>query len=64
MLIQAAAERWQVAPDTCRVERSMVFGPDGRKASFGQLAEAAGKLAPPDPKTVVLKPEDKFARCR
>ncbi len=61
MLIQAAADQWQVAPDTCRAERSMVFGPDGRKARFGQLAQAAGKLPPPDPKAVVLKPQDEFA---
>src|ERR1700679_1569822 len=37
----------------------MVYGPDGKKASYGELAEAASKLPVPDPKTIALKdPKD------
>lgn len=65
MLIAAAAQSWNVDPQTCRAENSYVIHtPTGRRASYGSLAEAASKIAPPtdiplkDPKdfTLVGKP--------
>lgn len=60
MLIQAAANRWQVGADLCRAERGMVLGPGDLKATFGQLAAAAGRLPPPDPGSIQLKPQNEF----
>jgi isoquinoline 1-oxidoreductase subunit beta len=60
MLIQAAANRWRVDAELCRAERGMVFGPRGLKATFGQLAAAAGHLPPPDPDSIQLKPQSEF----
>src|SRR5262245_991766 len=56
MLIRAGAARWKVAPATCHAANGMVIhGKD--QLSYGKLAEAAMKLAPP--KTVKLKdPKD------
>ncbi|MDP9109034.1 MAG: xanthine dehydrogenase family protein molybdopterin-binding subunit [Pseudomonadota bacterium] len=57
MLISAAATKWKVDPATLTVDNGRVIGPNGRKATFGSLAEAASKL--PVPKDVVLKdPKD------
>jgi isoquinoline 1-oxidoreductase beta subunit len=65
MLIAAAAQSWNVDPQTCRAEKSYVIHtPTGRRASYGSLAETASKIAPPkdvplkDPKdfTLVGKP--------
>lgn len=53
MLIQAAASQWKVTPADCRAQKGFVLGPGGKKASFGQLAEAASKL--PLPEKVALK---------
>lgn len=60
MLIDAAAREWQVGSDSCRAERSFIYGPGGRKASYGQLAAAAGKLPVPDPAAIRLKPRSEF----
>ena len=57
MLVTAAANEWKVDASQCRAENGEVFGPGGRKATYGHLAEAAAKL--PVPKDVVLKdPKD------
>ncbi len=57
MLISAAANQWKVDPAACRAENGMVFGPAGKKATYGQLAQAASTL--PVPTNVVLKdPKD------
>lgn len=53
MLVAAAAEQWKLAPSQLTTSKGMVLGPDGRKASYGSLAEAAMKQ--PVPATVVLK---------
>ena len=53
MLVQAAASQWKVKPADCRADKGYMLGPGGKKASFGQLAEAAGKL--PLPEKVALK---------
>jgi isoquinoline 1-oxidoreductase beta subunit len=57
MLVQAAADQWKAKPAECRAEKGFVIGPGGKRASYGQLAEAAGKL--PVPEKVALKdPKD------
>ncbi len=57
MLVNAAADKWQVSADKLRVADGKVIGPGGRKATYGELADAASKL--PVPKDVVLKdPKD------
>ncbi len=53
MLVAAAAQRWNVDASACRAEDGTVQGPGGRRASYGELAEAASKLAVP--KDVKLK---------
>jgi isoquinoline 1-oxidoreductase beta subunit len=58
MLIAAAAERWQVAPEACTTSRGVVIGPAGRRASYGALADAAMKQ--PVPATVKLKDAKDF----
>ena len=57
MLISAAATRWNVDASTLRAENGVVIGANGKKATYGSLAEAASKL--PVPEKVVLKdPKD------
>ncbi|HET9624368.1 MAG TPA: xanthine dehydrogenase family protein molybdopterin-binding subunit [Kofleriaceae bacterium] len=56
MLVRAAAARWKVAPSACHAANGFVVH-GKQQLSYGQLAEAAMKLAPP--KTVKLKdPKD------
>jgi isoquinoline 1-oxidoreductase beta subunit len=54
MLVQAAAARFGVEPSAVRTENGMAIA-GNRRARYGELADAAGKLAPPDPKSVALK---------
>jgi isoquinoline 1-oxidoreductase beta subunit len=51
MLISAAAERWSVPTEDCKAEDAyIVHSFTGRKASYGELADAASKFAvPQDP---------------
>lgn len=58
MLIAAAAQNWNVDPQSLRAEKSFVIhAASGRRASYGSLADAAAKLEPP--KDVPLKdPKD------
>src|SRR5450432_425880 len=58
MLMQAAADQWKVKAGDVRAEKGFVLGPGGRKLSYGQLAEAAGKL--PVPEHVALKDAKSF----
>lgn len=58
MLLGAAAARWKVAPDKCRTEQSVVYGPAGQKASYGELAADAARQ--PVPATVRLKDPSEF----
>jgi isoquinoline 1-oxidoreductase beta subunit len=54
MLVQAAADRWQVPVAECKAKLGAVLHqPTGRSLRYGALAEAAGKL--PVPKSVALK---------
>lgn len=57
MLLAAAAARWNVKAASLTTQSGMVLGPAGRKASYGELAEAA--MALPVPEKVTLKdPKD------
>ncbi|MBL8276028.1 MAG: xanthine dehydrogenase family protein molybdopterin-binding subunit [Pelomonas sp.] len=58
MLIAAAAARWQLDPAQLRTESGAVIAPDSRRASYGELAEAA--MAMPVPATVTLKDPKTF----
>lgn len=49
MLIQCAAERWGVAVEECTTALSYVHhGASGQSLSYGELADAAAKLQPPE----------------
>ncbi|MFN2099730.1 molybdopterin cofactor-binding domain-containing protein [Altererythrobacter sp. MF3-039] len=48
MLAEAAAERWDVAPEECVVSAGFVTHGE-RRASFGELVSEAALLDPPDP---------------
>lgn len=57
MLLAAAATQWNVDVKTLRTQAGMVLGPNGRKAGYGELAEAA--MRQPVPEKVSLKnPKD------
>src|SRR5882757_3703075 len=69
MLVQAAAQQWQVEPASCTTSNGEVTHKEsGRKLSYGALATAAGSQTPPkdaplkDPKDFVLigKPLKRF----
>jgi isoquinoline 1-oxidoreductase beta subunit len=56
LLVQAAAQRWNVPVAECRAARSVVtHQPSGRSFTYGQLAEAAGRLPAPAAADVPLK---------
>ncbi|WP_213773500.1 xanthine dehydrogenase family protein molybdopterin-binding subunit [Bradyrhizobium sp. dw_78] len=58
MLVQAAAQQWQVEPASCTTSKGEVtHGASGRKLSYAELASTAGSQTPP--KDVALKdPKD------
>lgn len=57
MLVAAAAQRWNVDAALLRTQAGEVIGADGRRAGYGELAEAA--MQQPVPGTVTLKdPKD------
>ena len=47
MLMQAAAQNWGADAATLRTENGAVFAADGRRASYGELADVAAKLTAP-----------------
>lgn len=54
MLIAAAAQKWSVAPETCRADQAMVIHlPSRRRIPYGDLVDLASRL--PVPKEVPLK---------
>ena len=57
LLIQAAAQRWQVDAKQCRTEKGRVLCGD-HSATYGELADAAAKL--PMPTEVALKDAKSF----
>jgi isoquinoline 1-oxidoreductase beta subunit len=59
LLLQSAAQRWQVPLADCRAEGGRVrHGATGRVLDYGDLAEAAARLKPPA--EVVLKDPARF----
>lgn len=58
LLIQAAAQRWQLGADQLRAENGRVLGPDGQSLGYGELVEDAAKL--PVPEDIPLKPADQY----
>src|ERR1700720_642500 len=53
MLVAVAAARWNVAPEQCRTESSVVRGPGGQSAKYAELATDAARI--PVPQAVQLK---------
>src|ERR1700724_1685115 len=48
LLIQAAANEWNVPAGECTAENSVIrHNPSGRSTTFGKVADAAAKLTPP-----------------
>ncbi len=47
-LVAAAAERWNVSPEEIDVDAGTLRHPDGRQATFGELAVRADELPVPD----------------
>ena len=58
MLIAAAADRWNTTPDKCRTEASVVHGPNGKTATYAELAADAARK--PVPAKVDLKSATEF----
>ena len=60
MLLQAAAEEWKVPVGELAVSDGIIsHAASKRTTSYGKVAAAAAKLAPPDPKSITLKnPKD------
>jgi isoquinoline 1-oxidoreductase beta subunit len=60
MLVQAAAEQWNVPASELTVANGIItHAASNRTTSYGKVAAAAAKVAPPDPKSIVLKnPKD------
>jgi isoquinoline 1-oxidoreductase beta subunit len=59
LLLGAAAQRWDVAPETCEAESGQVTHADsGRSLRYGELADAAARL--PLPEAVFLKEPQQF----
>ena len=58
MLVEAAAQEWRTKPEKCTTEAGVVHFKN-KSMSYGDLASAAARLEPPDPRTVALKdPKD------
>lgn len=58
MLVAAAAERWNTTPDKCRTAISVVHGPNGKTATYSELAADAARK--PVPAKVNLKTPSEF----
>jgi len=48
MLVAAAAQEWGVAAAAVKADNGMLTGPGGKKATYGQMAEAASKQPVPE----------------
>jgi isoquinoline 1-oxidoreductase beta subunit len=62
MMVRAAADAFGVPESELRTKSGEVMhAASGRKLTYGELAAAAAKLAPPDPATVRLKEPSEFS---
>jgi isoquinoline 1-oxidoreductase beta subunit len=59
MFVQAAASVWETSADTLTTRAAQVRHPDGRSATYGELARVAATLAPPA-ETLPLKEPSQF----
>jgi len=56
MLLQAAADEWKVpVAELTTADGVITHAASGRRTTYGKVASAAAKVAPPDPKAVTLK---------
>jgi isoquinoline 1-oxidoreductase beta subunit len=61
MLVQAAATKWGVDPASLTTASGRItHAASGRSCSYGDVASAAAKLTPPDPKSLTLKSPDQY----
>jgi isoquinoline 1-oxidoreductase beta subunit len=61
LMITAAAQRWSVPKGECETSKgTVVHEKSSRRATYGELVEAASKLPLPDPEKVELKDESEF----
>ncbi len=60
MLMQAAANQWNLLASALRTQSGTVFAPDGRRATYGDLAAAASTVAAPT-NALPLKNPEQFA---
>jgi isoquinoline 1-oxidoreductase subunit beta len=61
LMISAAATKWNVPRSQCRASKGgVVHGASSRRATYGELVEAASKLPLPDPEKVPLKNASNF----
>lgn len=58
MLVAAAAQHWGIEPAKLRTDKGQVIAPDGRRAGYGELAQAA--MAQAVPTEVKLKDPKAF----
>ena len=59
MLVEAAAERWDVDADLLSTDQGQVVHPDGQRVSYADVASAAAQRSLPD-KGVALKDPSEF----
>ena len=52
MLVAAAAEAWSVPAGEIRTSKNTLTHPSGRRATYGEMAAAAGRQTPPDNPTL------------
>jgi len=57
LLVQAAANQWDVSAERLHTAAGSVIAPDGRKLGYGELVEAAAALDPPKEPAPLKKPE-------
>jgi isoquinoline 1-oxidoreductase beta subunit len=55
MLLQAAANEWNVPVSELTVNKGIISHKSGKKTTYGKVAAAAAKVTPPDPKSITLK---------
>jgi isoquinoline 1-oxidoreductase subunit beta len=61
LMITAAAQKWNVPKNECKAKNgAVVHEKTSRRATYGELVEAAQKLPLPDPEKVELKDEFDF----
>jgi isoquinoline 1-oxidoreductase subunit beta len=58
MLVAAAAQEWGISTSGIRVENATVVSPRGKRLTYGELAESASKLPPPE--NVTLKDPSRY----